>query len=183
MKNKTKYISRIEWFCITVIVTVLAICLAPHLLPISVSKACNKSPFISPAQLLMGVIARYQQAYYLEHDHFASSMQELGMYWQQGNEQQFIKNNWEISFQTKDDIAFAYAVAKYTNPNQKFYSYVAATTAPGRNDNGLLTVCRTLEPSTAQPAAPRLQESQQFIFWRHDAKLVCSSGTEDCYRK
>jgi hypothetical protein len=97
MKNKIKYISRIEWFCITVIVTVLAICLAPHLLPISVSKACNKSPFISPAQLLMGVIARYQQAYYLEHNHFASSMQELGMYWQQGNEQQFIKNNWEIS--------------------------------------------------------------------------------------
>jgi Tfp pilus assembly protein PilE len=180
MKNKAKYISRIEWFCITVIVTVLACSILPSLLPISVSKACDKSPFISPAQSIMGVIARYQHAYYLEHEHFASSMQELEPNWPLGNEQQFIKNNWEISFQTKDDIAFAYAVAKYTNPNQRFYSYVAATTAPGRNDNGLLTVCRTLEPSTAQPAAPMLQESQQFIFWRHDAKLFCSSGTEVC---
>jgi hypothetical protein len=77
MKNKAKYISRIEWFCITVIVTVLAYSTSPYWLPISVSKACDKSPFISPAQSLMGVIARYQQAYYLEHDHFASSMQEL----------------------------------------------------------------------------------------------------------
>lgn len=84
------------------------------------------------------------------------------------------------SDQTKDDIAFAYAVAKDTN--QKFYSYVAATTAYGKTDNDpwIRIICRTLEPSTAQPAAPMLQESQQFIFWRQDAKLVCSSGTESC---
>jgi hypothetical protein len=119
-----------------------------------------------------------QQGYYLENGHFASLRQLL-----QG-ESGLVPNRkyWEVSIQIKDDIAFAYAVAKYTNPNQKFYSYVAATTPYGKTDDykWTTTICRTLEPSTAQPAAPILQESQQFIFWRHDAKLVCSSGTEDC---
>jgi hypothetical protein len=87
--------------------------------------------------------------------------------------------NWEISIQIKDDIAFAYAVPKYINPNRKYHSYVAATTAYSNTYKNLKIICDTLEPSTAQPAAPILQESQQFIFWRRDAKLFCSSGTKD----
>lgn len=121
-----------------------------------------------------------QRGYYLEHGHFMNSRQQVEK--ELGATVEKVKNNWEISIQIKDDIAFAYAVAKYTNPHQKFYSYVAATTAYGKTDNyqWTMTICRTLEPSTAQPAAPILQESRQFLFWRHDAKLVCSSGTEDC---
>jgi hypothetical protein len=137
----------------------------------------------------MDSINRAQQVYYLEHGHFATSMQQLerereveGFLPSRTLER--IKKNREISIQIKDDIASAYAVAKYINPNQKLYSYVAATTVYGKTDNdqwaNLSTICRTLEPSTAQPAAPILQESQQFLFWRHDAKLVCSSGTEYC---
>lgn len=183
MKNKAKYIYRIEWFCITVIVTVLLMVALPSLeLPFFVSKACARSPVKSPpTKTVIGQIAKGQQVYYWEHGHFATSMQQLerelgGLL--PSTYLGIVENNWEISIQIKDDIAFAYAVAKYANP--RFYSYVAATTAYGKTNNGQWIICRTLEPSTVQPAAPILQESQQFIFWRHDAKLVCSSGTENC---
>jgi hypothetical protein len=136
----------------------------------------------------MGSINQAQQLYYLMHGHFATSMQQLerereveGFLPSRTLER--IEKNREISIQIKDDIALAYAVAKYIDPNQKLYSYVAATTVYGKTDNDqrtIQTICRTLEPSTAQPAAPILQESQQFLFWRHDTKLVCSAGTEDC---
>jgi hypothetical protein len=181
MKNKAKYVSRIKWFCITVIITVLAAIILPDLLPFFPSKVCARSlVHASTAKSLIGRITKMQQGYYLEHGHFASSKQQLELV--PDRELRYTENIWEISIQIKDDIAFAYAVAKYTDPNQKFYSYVAATTAYGKPDNyqWTRTICRTLEPSTAQPAAPMLQESQQFIFWRHDAKLVCSSSTEDC---
>lgn len=187
MKNKPKYFYRIiEWFCITVIVTVLALIVLPSLPPFFASKACARSTVkASTAKILVGSIIRGQQAYYLEHGHFMSSTQQVGRKFEQlGISREVearVENNWEISIQTKDDIAFAYAVSK-KDSNQKFYSYVAATTADGKTDNDRWTsiICRTLEPSTAQPAAPMLQESQQFIFWRQDAKLVCSSGTENC---
>ncbi len=183
MKDKAKYFSRIEWFCITVIVIVLASIVLPSLPPFFVSKACARSTVkASTAKILVGRIIRGQQAYYLEHGHFMSSTQQLEREFEQlgisSELEANVENNWEISIQTKDDIAFAYAVAK--EANQKFYSYVAATTAYGKTDNDRWIICRTLEPSTAQPAAPMLQESQQFIFWRQDAKLVCSSGTENC---
>jgi hypothetical protein len=193
----------IEWFCITVIVTVLGASILPSLLEFSGSKVCARSPIRqSSAKLLIGIINRVQQVYYMEHGHFMSSTQqlesglaELGM----GAEVKAqAENNWEISFptkvassfssankwkisvQTKRDTAFAYAVAK--DGNQKLYSYVGAITTYGKTDNNKLPIilCRTLEPSTVQPAAPILQKSQQFIFWQHDAKLICSSGTEDC---
>jgi len=174
MKNKAKALSRIEWFCITGIVTGLALIVLPSLPPFFVSKACARSPVrASTAKQLMGRINRAQQLYYLEHGHFMNSMQqverELGATG---------AKNWEISIQTKHDVAFAYAVAK--DANQKLYSYAAAATADGKTDTYAQIICRRLEPSTAQPAAPMLQESQQFIFWRQDAKLVCSSGTENC---
>lgn len=185
MKNKANYFSRIEWFCITVIVTVLALIVLPSLPPFFANKACARSTVkASTAKILVGSIIRGQQAYYLEHGHFVSSTQQVERNVEQlGISRELearVENNWEISIQTKDDIAFAYAVAK--DANQKFYSYVAATTADGKTDNDrwMSIICRTLEPSTAQPAAPMLQESQQFIFWRQDAKLVCSSGTENC---
>lgn len=174
MKNKAKYPSRIEWFCITVIVTVLASIVLPSLPPFFVSKVCARSAVrASTAKLLMGSINRAQQAYYLEHGHFMNSMQQVER--ELGATE---AKNWEISIQTQDDIAFAYAVAK--DANLKLYSYAAAATADGKTDNGGRIICRTLEPSTAQPAAPMLQESQQFIFWRQDAKFVCSSGTDNC---
>jgi hypothetical protein len=183
MKNKAKYFSRIKWFCITVIVTVLALIVLPSLPPFFVSKVCARSPVkASTAKILVSSLIRGQQAYYLEHGHFMSSTQPLeGGLEPLGISRDLkvhVENNWEISIQTKDDIAFAYAVAK--DANQKLYSYVAATTAYGKTDNDRWIICRTLEPSTAQPAAPILQESQQFIFWRQDAQLVCSSGTENC---
>ncbi len=165
----------IEWFCMTVIVTVLALIVLRSLLPSSSIPSRRSSP--ANPKWFIGNISRMQQGYYLENDHFATSRQQLGGLWLE-----HIENNWEISIQIKDNIAFTYAVAKSTNPNQKMYSYVAAATAYDKNDNNQFILCRTLEPSTAQPAAPILQESQQFIFWRIDAKLVCSSGTEDCYR-
>src|SRR6478672_6201541 len=148
MKNKAKYFSRIEWFCITVIVTVLALIVLPSLPPFFVSKACARSPVkTSTAKILVGSIIREQQAYYLEHGHFMNSTQQV----ERGLEQLGIsreleaqvENNWEISIQTKDDIAFAYAVAK--DAKQKLYSYVAATTAYGKTDNNRGIICRTLE--------------------------------------
>lgn len=183
MKNKAKYFSRIEWLCITVIVTVLASTVLPSLPPFFVSKACARSLVkASAAKILVGGIIRAQQAYYLEHGHFMSSTQQVERDLQQlgiGRElEATVENNWEISIQTKDNIAFAYAVAK--DANQKLYTYVAAATADGKTDNNRWIICRTLEPSTVQPASPMLQDSQQFIFWRQDAKLVCSSGTENC---
>lgn len=173
MKNKAKALSRYEWFGITVIVTVLTLIVLPSLPPFFVSKVCAYSARrASTAKQLMGTINRAQQAYYLEHDHFMNSRQEvekeLG-----ATVVEKAENLWEISIQTKDDVAFAYAVAK--EANQEVYSYAAAATADGKTG----IICRTLEPSTAQPTAPMLQD-QQFIFWWQDAKLVCSSGTENC---
>jgi Tfp pilus assembly protein PilE len=189
MKNKPKFVSLIEWFCITVIVTVLAAMILPSFLPFSVDKACALSTSKSMSvKQLMDSINRAQQVYYVEHGHFATSMQQLERSrevegYLPSRTLERIKKNREISIKIKDDIASAYAVAKYINPNQNSYSYVAATTVYGKTDNDqrtIQTICRTLEPSTAQPAAPILQESQQFLFWRHDTKLVCSAGTEDC---
>jgi hypothetical protein len=191
MMNQSKYVSRIKWFCIiTLIVTVLTAIILPSLLPFfPMSKVCATSKVkVSSTRLFIGNIPRWQRAYYNEYGHFASSRQELEREYGRllsGRDLQFVENNWEISIQIKDDIAFAYAIAKNINPNRISYSYVSAITTYGRDDNDQLkwtsTICRTLEPSTAQPAAPMLQESPQFIFWRHDAQLVCSSGTEGCY--
>ena len=78
MKNKAKYFSRIEWLCITVIVTVLASTVLPSLPPFFVSKACARSLVkTSAAKILVGGIIRAQQVYYLEHDHFMSSTQQV----------------------------------------------------------------------------------------------------------
>lgn len=186
MKNKAKCFSRIEGFCIIVIVTVFALMVLPSLSPFFASKVCATSRVrVSTAKILVGSLIREQQAYFLEHGHFMSSTQQVERGVQQlqqlGISREFeaqVENNWEISIETKDDMAFAYAVAK--DANQKLYSYVAATTAYDKTDNVRSIICRTLEPSTAQPAAPMLQKSQQFIFWQQDAKLVCSSGTENC---
>ena len=174
MKNKAKALSRIEWFCITGIVTGLALIVLPYLPPFFVSKACARSPVrASTAKQLLGRINRAQQLYYIEHGHFMNSIQQV-----ERELEATVENNWKISIKTKDNVAFAYAVAK--DANQKRYSYAAAATADGKTDTYAQIICRRLEPSTAQPAAPMLQESQQFIFWRQDAKLVCSSGTENC---
>src|SRR6476469_1016290 len=108
MKNKAKYFSRIEWFCITVIFTVLALIVLPSLSPFFVSKACARSPVkASAAKILVGSTNRGQHAYYFEHGHFMSSTQQV----ERGFEQlgisreleEHVENNWEISIQTKDD--------------------------------------------------------------------------------
>lgn len=141
----------------------------------------------SSGRVLMMMLDRMQSLYYSIHGQFATSRQQLererdvGELWP-SKELGRIENNWEISIQIKDDIAFTYAVPKYINSNLDPYSYVAATTAYDNTDKNQRIICRTLEPSTAQPAAPILQESQQFIFWRRDAKLVCSSGTEEIFK-
>jgi hypothetical protein len=171
----------IEWFCMTVMVTSLTLLFLPSLLEFYGSKVCARSQIKqSSGKMFVSNIIAVQKSYYREYGHFASVRTDLSEIGASSHIPTDVEKYWKISIQTKDDTTFAYAVAK--DGNQKMYSYVAAATAYGRNDNDQWksTICRTLEPSTTQPAAPILQGSQKFIFWRHDAKLICSSGTEDC---
>jgi type IV pilus assembly protein PilA len=149
--NKNQGFSILEFLVVIVIIGVLAAIALPSLL------SCGNKAQQSEARTYVGSMNRGQQAYFMEKDTFANSIEKLGL----GIKTQTA--NYQYSLQTTPKTAFSYGVAlKHTTKPIK--SYVGAvflvlvkkdkTKAAKNKLETVAILCETNTASTTQPANP-----------------------------
>jgi type IV pilus assembly protein PilA len=149
--NKNQGFTVLELLVVIVIIGVLAAIALPSFL------SCGNKAQQSEARTYVGSMNRGQQAYFMEKDAFANSIEKLGI---------GIKNqtaNYQYSLQTTPKTAFSYGVAlKHTTKPIK--SYVGAVfLVPVKKDKTkaakpqmetVAILCETNTASTTRPANP-----------------------------
>ncbi|MBW4496882.1 MAG: prepilin-type N-terminal cleavage/methylation domain-containing protein [Oscillatoria princeps RMCB-10] len=142
--NKTQGLTLIEFLVVVFVIGILAAVALPSLL----SQTPKRGPWVE-ARNNIGALNRAQQAYYIEKNAFAGSIEKLGI---------GIKDstNYRYLTQKTDRVAFNYAIPKV--PNIK--SYVGAVWTETTESNGIkekttrAILCEAKEPGISISAKP-----------------------------